>query len=428
LAARSNLLNLLKLEGQSVATSIRSGTLRRALTVVEISLAVVLLVAGVAYVRSYQALLAQDKGFDSSGVVAIDLTISPQAYSTAGARSQLRQQVVEALRARPGVLAASGASAPPDMGAAFSVHQIEIDGRGPVEESDLTIAELDVEPDYFSVLRVPVLSGRMFEPGDGPTDMIVSETFAAKYWPGQPAVGHSYRRDPRTPWRRVIGVVGHVRSPNDPPGGRSSRILQTYYLRQPPPPPRPSTAGSRGFSTGGSYGFVAVMARVDSRSRGGDLFQTIRAMDSSFILSLDFVDDEFAKNYENRLLATRVVGGFGILAFLVAAAGIYSLMTFLVAQRTREIGVRVALGATRRDIRRLLLGSSMKLTVAGAVAGVAGAWLTARWIESQLYGVRTLDPLAVASVSAGVLLVALVATWRPVRRATRVDATVLLRQ
>jgi predicted permease len=425
-AARRNLLDLLKLEGHAVAASIRSGSVRRVLTILEVALAVLLLVAGVAYVRSYQALLAQDKGFDSSGVVTINLTIPPQSYSSPAARSQLRHTVADLLRERPGVLAASAASPPPDMGQSFAVGQIEIDGRGPLDADDLTIAELDVEPEYFSVLRVPLLSGRMFEAGDGPTDMIVSETFATKYWPGQQAVGHSYRRDPLTPWRRVIGVVGHVRSSYDPPGDRSSRILQTYYLRQPPPPPV-STKGARPVWTGGSYGFVNVMARVDSRSRVADLYQTIRHMDSSFILSLDFVDDEYAKQYEDRLLATRVVGGFGILAFLVAAAGVYSVMTFLVAQRTRELGVRVALGATRRDIRRLVLGASMKLALAGAVVGIALTWFTGRWVESQLYSVKILDPLATAGVAAGVLIITACATWRPVRRATRVDPTVLLR-
>ena len=426
-ASRANLLDLLKLEGHVVAASARSSSVRRALTVAEVALAVMLLVAGVAYVRSYQTLLAQAKGFDSSGVVTIGLTIPPQAYPTAAEKHALRREALDRLRARPGVLTASAAAAPPSMGSSFHVTQIEINGRPPVDE-DTTIAELDVELDYFPVLRIPLVSGRMFEPGDLRTDMIVSDTFASRYWPGQQAVGRMYRRDPDTPWRRVIGVVSHVRSPYDPPGGRSTRTLQTYYLRQPPPPPRSATpTDARPMATGGSYGFLNLLARVDSRSRIGDLYSTLRAIDSRFILTIDVVDDVYARNYEDRLLATRVVGGFGLLAFLIAAAGIYGVMTFLVVHRTRELGVRVALGATRRDISRLVLGSSLKLAMAGALLGMGGAMLTARGVQAQLYGVRALDPLAVLGVAAAVVLVGLFATWRPVRRATRVDPTVLLR-
>lgn len=150
-------------------------------------------------------------------------------------------------------------------------------------------------------------------------------------------------------------------------------------------------------------------------------------MDARNILTLEFVDDQYARQFADRLLATRIISGFGLLAFLIAAAGIYGLMTFLVADRTREIGIRMALGAGKADIRALVIGSSARLVAAGAVAGIAAAIAASRWIQSQLYGVQALDPLSIGAVAAGVVVVALLATWRPAHRAANVDPTLLLR-
>jgi ABC-type antimicrobial peptide transport system permease subunit len=172
---------------------------------------------------------------------------------------------------------------------------------------------------------------------------------------------------------------------------------------------------------------LTITARVDSRDRTADLFQTVRSVDTRNILTLEFVDDLYALEHADRLLATRIISGFGLLAFLIATAGIYGLMTFLVAERTREIGIRMALGAGKADIRRLVIGSSAKLVGTGAVVGIAATIAASRWIQSQLYGVRALDPLAIGAVATGVVVVALLATWRPARQATKVDPTLLLR-
>jgi hypothetical protein len=264
----------------------------------------------------------------------------------------------------------------------------------------------------------------MFEPGDPATYAIVSETFAKRYWPGQDAVGHRFRRDPRTRWYDIVGIAGHVRSSYDPPGARSASVFQTYVPRQPPPPP---VAGAQPRSTGGSYGFLNLMVRVDSRSRAADLYQTVRAIDSRFILKLEFVDDEYARQFDDRLLAMRVITAFGILAFVIAVAGIYGVMAFLVAHRAQEIGIRIALGAGASHISRLVLGSSLRLVAAGAALGIGGAVAASRWSESQLFGVRATDPLTMALVTAGVVATAMLATWQPARQATRIDPKVLLK-
>jgi ABC-type antimicrobial peptide transport system permease subunit len=135
-----------------------------------------------------------------------------------------------------------------------------------------------------------------------------------------------------------------------------------------------------------------ITARVDSRGRAGDLYQTVRAVGQRKILKLEFVDDEYALHFADRLLATRVIGGFGLLSFLIAAAGIYGVMAFLVAHRAHEIGIRIALGADASRINRLVLGSSLRLVLAGAALGIGGAIAASRWAESQLLGVRAADP------------------------------------
>jgi ABC-type antimicrobial peptide transport system permease subunit len=188
-----------------------------------------------------------------------------------------------------------------------------------------------------------------------------------------------------------------------------------------------STASSPRGASGATYGFLTVTARVDSRSRASDLYQTVRSIDTRNILTVEFIDDQYARQFADRLLATRIMTGFGVLAVVVAAAGIYGVMAFLVADRAREIGIRMALGADSRRIRRLVLESAMWLVLLGAAIGIGGALVASRWAQSQLFGVRATDPVTIGLVTVAVVVTALFATWQPARQATRVDPKVLLR-
>ena len=143
------------------------------------------------------------------------------------------------------------------------------------------------------------------------------------------------------------------------------------------------------------------------------VFQTVRAVDQRNILKLEFVDDQYALKFADKLLATRVIGAFGLLAFVIAAAGIYGVMAFLVAHRAHEIGIRIALGADASRINRLVMGSSLRLVLLGAALGIGGAIAASRWAESQLFGVRAADPATLAVVTLGVVATALLATWHP---------------
>jgi ABC-type antimicrobial peptide transport system permease subunit len=285
-----------------------------------------------------------------------------------------------------------------------------------------------VDPDYFRVLGIPLVAGRMFEAGDPPTNVIITEALAKRLWPGMDAVGHRFREDPRFQWSHVIGVVKHVRTTYDDTSG-PDRYFQKYSLRQPPPPRAitSATPGARTGFAGPSYRFLTVTARVDSRSRAADLYQTVRGVDPRNILKVEFVDDEYARQFADRLLAARIITGFGGLAFVVAAAGIYGLMAFLVASRAREIGIRMALGADSQRIAQLVLGSSIRLVLLGAAVGVGGAIAASRWAQSQLFGVSATDPMTIALVTAGVVVTAVLATWQPARQAARIDPKLLLK-
>jgi ABC-type antimicrobial peptide transport system permease subunit len=152
-----------------------------------------------------------------------------------------------------------------------------------------------------------------------------------------------------------------------------------------------------------------------------------RAVDPRLHVTLEFVEDKYAAMFSDVQLATRVTNAFGALAFVVAVVGVYGVMAYLVAGRRREIGIRMALGADRRDVSRLVMASAVKLVVAGTVLGIAGALVLARWTSSQFYGVSPTDPLTYLGVAAAILVTAVIATWQPARQAARIDPALTLR-
>ena len=424
-AWRTPVAATLKLEGPSSTSSTGGTRVRSALTAAQIAAAVLLLAGSVLYVRSYLSLLQLEKGFDSSGVVSISFTIPPQLLGTTYERYVTAERILERVRAVPGVVAAFEGSPPPTTGdSPTQFEQLEVDER-PAVETDLLFPRLWVTPDYFKALRIPLRDGRMLQPDDPPNNVLITDRLAARLWPGESAVGHRFRGSPDFGWYHVVGIVGHVRVLEDGSSG-PSRYYQLYSARPVPKPPAAPPPPRRN-SAGPAFGFLTITARIDSPERMQDLYNAARSVDGRNILKVESVDDRYAAQFADRLLAARVVSGFGALAFVIAIAGLYSLMTFLVADRHREIGVRMALGAERRHIRRLVIGKSLRLVAAGAALGILGIFVSGRWVQSQLYGVSSGDPFTIAGVTTLVAVVAILATWSPARAATRVDPTILLR-
>jgi putative ABC transport system permease protein len=427
-ASRSRLLDLLKIEGVSTALSPGRTRLRHILTVAEVALAVLLITGGVLFARTYQALLAIDKGFDTTGVATIRAALPPQL--SRGERAEMARIMTERVAAVPGVIGATEGSAPPFAGAVYDVGvELAVDDRSP-DPLSLPLAVLSVDPAYFSVLRIPVRDGRFFRANEPPTSAIVTEEFARRFWPNTDPVGRRFRAENVSPVDdyEVVGVIRRPRREAEGTPFEGGEYLSMYVPRQPPPPPVPATEEElRSAATGGHYGYMSVIVRLESRARADATLQAARSVDPRFRVTLGFVDDEYAEAFSDTLLATRVIGGFGTVAFLVAIVGIYGLMAFLVASRQREIGIRMALGAGGRDISRLVLGSSLRLVLAGAVLGSIAALAAGRWIEARLFGVTPTDPATYGFVALVVIATAIAATWLPARRAARVDPVVSLR-
>jgi hypothetical protein len=321
--------------------------------------------------------------------------------------------------------------APPSVGFAMRSHP-EIDGRQ-LTPAEMTALIYNVEPGFFAVLGLPVRLGRTFEPGDPATSAVVSETMARRFWPDGNPVGRTFRISERYPLCTVVGVVGHVRNDRDTLTGPDESTF-TFYM---PPPqqraeelnrPADRSAPPPVNVPGGSmYSLVTFLVRLDDRAQLGSVLDAVRSVDSRFQLEAEFLDDAYASRHAETLMATSIVTAFAGFAFLVAMAGIYGVMAFLVAGRTREIGIRMALGARRADIGRMVLGSSTKLVVAGAVLGAGAALVASRWIESQLFGVSPTDPMTYVGVCSAIVVTALLATWLPARQASRVDPAITLR-
>lgn len=421
-ASRTKTADLLKTEGFVSAGSRLGARLRGALTVAQVAIAVWLLTAGSLFILSYLALLRNDRGFDTTGVAHLEVTIPPQFYPSLAEKRTLARELVERIRPLPGVLGAVDASAPPSTGMRSRFDGIEIDSHAPMDEA-FTVSQFDVPVDYFSLLRIPLTAGRYFEQAEPPTNVIINEVLATRFWPAQDALGHRFRLRGYRDWYYVIGVARHVTTTADATPG-ATPALQLYRPRQPEPKP---PVGKGSMFSAASYGLVSLSVKVDSPDRLGDVVQIVRQSAGRFKVTVELVDEMYARNFEDVLLTTRILGSFGILAFAVAAAGVYGVMMLLVTQRKREIGIRLALGATRPTIQRMVLGSSVRLVTAGAVLGVSAAIAASKWIESQLYGTSAINPLVMIAVVSCVVITALVATLHPARVAARVDPSVLLR-
>jgi predicted permease len=434
-ASRANLLGQLKAEDRTAAASRGSALVRRGLTVAEIAIAVVLVVGAVMYTRSYVAMLGAGKGFDSSNLVQASFAIPVEYYNSPAEYREFADTVLARVRTLPGVIAAVDMAAPPDRGnSPFGGVRMEVDGR-PIGEQTFTIGDSPVPAGYLAVVGLPLREGRWFDERDPAASAVVTESFARRFWPGGSAVGRTFRRvvsgGRESPVLQVIGVIAEFRSGRPDRTAASSADPSYYYytLRQPPPAPVAPKPGAppRPPSSGGSWRFLNVSVRLDAPDRAPAVLEAARSVDRRLRVTLESVDEKYAAMFADVLLATRVTGAFGALAFLVAVVGVYGVMAYLVAGRRREIGIRMALGAERRDVRRLVMTSAVRLGVVGSALGIAGALLVARWTSSQFYGVSATDPITHVTVAAGVLITAIVATWQPARQAARVDPAVTLR-
>jgi putative ABC transport system permease protein len=395
----------------------RGGRRARALLIAgDLAVALVLLAGAGLMLKSVGRLVRVDPGFDAKGVLTLQYSLIGAAYAEDAAVVAFTDRVLERIRALPGVEAAAVTSQIP-MGGNGDTWGFHIEGRVPANTAQSpSVERYSVTPDYLSAMRVPLERGRFFTDADRATAqpvIVVSRSTAAALWPGEDPIGHRVRTGEasRGPWRTVIGIAGDVRHTSlDAPA-----TLQMYL-------PQAQVTDS--------FLVVTIRSAESAPERlVGPVRAIIRELDPAVpIYDVATLEDLVGRSVAQRRFVLHLLVGFAAVALLLAAVGVYGVISYTVAQRTRELGIRLALGAGARDIVRLVFGAGLKAVTAGIAAGAVAALVLVRFMDTLLFDVEPTDPVAL-SLSALLLgVVALAAHWMPLRRALRIDPTIALRQ
>jgi putative ABC transport system permease protein len=419
-ASRPDLTAGLK-EGAKGSAS-RGQRFRGALVVVEVALSLVLMIAAGLLLRSFERLMEVDAGFDPRGVLMARIWLpvpnNPELnpYRTPAKRDAFVREVLRRAQALPGVRhAAVGAgNAVPMLGPHFS-GQLTLEERADSDSSQPTAQFSAVSPDYFRALGTPLVRGRFFADSDGLDAQrvaLVDEAAARRFWPDQDPLGRRFKpggRNSQAPWLTVVGVVGNVK---------------TEGFDQPDQPHLYTSV----FQNAGFAMAVYLKADGDPKALTQALRREVQSVDPNLpVFGERTMEEVVSASLAQRRFALQVVGAFGLLALLLAGVGIYGVVAYSVSRRTREIGIRLALGASRGAILRWVFGQGMRLTLLGLGVGLVGALLLTRLLRGLLFGVGTTDPLTYAGLATLLGLVALLACYVPARRATKVDPMVALR-
>jgi putative ABC transport system permease protein len=411
-ASRPDLHEELK-EGTRGAGRARHGGLRGALVVSEVSLAVVLLAGAMLMVRSFLALQDARPGFDYASTLTTRVRLAGERYADVGARVRFVEHVTRDLAGRAEVEVAAATHYAPLSGST-SNSTFDVEGRASVPGEEPAAITRPVTTDYFAALRLPV-RGRTFtalETADTASRaLIVNETLAARIWPGEDAIGKRIRfGGDEDAWLTVVGVAPDVRQRRI--DGRPENQVYFPYAAWP----------SRGVT-------LLVRARSGDPTRlTTAVMEAVRAADPT-LAPYETMSFErlVALSFWQRGLYGWMFGAFAVIALVLACIGVYGVMSYGVAQRTHEIGVRMALGAQVRDVVRLVLGQGMRIALVGVAVGLLAAAGVTRALGGFLYGVSAVDPLTFVTIPLVLVGVALLAIWVPARRAARVAPTVSLR-
>ena len=400
---------------------------RRTLVIAEIALAVMLVIGAGLLVRTVYNLATVDAGFDRSRLVTFSMTLPPANYPRPTARVQLFQRLLDNLRAVPGVQAASAMSGlPPNR--PLNANDTDIDNYtapkgGPYENVDYY---QNVMSDYFETMGIPIVQGRSFQNTDGGQSgliAIVNETMAKTFWPDQSPIGRRVRICcGQNPWFTIVGVAKDVKQ-----GGVDQKTGTEFYFfvdqtaSVQPPGPGLNLAG---------FGTMNLVLRttLPPASLSSTIERIVRDADRTVpIVRLRDMDGVFAESIRRPRLLAQLLGLFAGLALLLAVIGVYAMLAHMVAERRREIGIRLALGAERTGVLADVMRQGLALTGVGVAAGLAAALALSRVLASLLFGISPTDTTTIAVVVATMTLVTVAACWLPAWRASRLDPIVILR-
>ncbi|GMV20152.1 MAG: hypothetical protein AMXMBFR57_01010 [Acidimicrobiia bacterium] len=392
---------------------------RNVMVVAEVALALVLLTGAALMARSVYSLINVDRGFDTDGLVTLTVGLPGAGYQDPGVRDDWSSRVLAEARQAPGISAVTIGGIPPrPSGQNFG--RLEFAHLSGEAFGPMALPVYRVWPDYFETIRLRLVAGRAFSATEASDSIIVSESFARRFWPNQPAVGGQFRFTGTSSWSTVVGVARDVRQHqlDDEEGAfEVFRPLQS----------QPGGARRRGDSIIEEHRTIVARAEHEAAALE-QLRQVIRRIDPTVVLwTSGTVEGAFANAIAQPRLILNVLASLGALGVILATAGLYGVLSYLVATRTREFGLRMALGARPSAVFNLILRYGMALTLVGVIAGVLAALALVQVMQSLLYEVDSTDPLALGGVAVALGLVAAVAAWSPARKAMRVDPATLLR-
>jgi putative ABC transport system permease protein len=415
-AARGSLTPSLKEGGRATVAPGRQ-RVRDLLVVSEVALALVLLVGAGLLLQSLHRVQSIRPGFEPARLVTFNLTPPMAGYGDIAKRTRFFQGVIERVSALPGVDAAGATSdLPYGMGNVF--HDFVVEGRPPLEPgTEPDIYSRSVSPEYFRAIGIPLRRGRLLSADDRADTTkvaLVNEAAAREYFPGEDPLGRrfAWARSPERVWIEIVGVVGDVRALQ-----LENEEVPAVYT--------PMTQESRAWKT---WMNVAVRTSLSPEALGTAVRREVASVDADIpVTRVRAMEVLIAESFAPRRFNLLLLGGFAVLALLLAAVGLHGVISYAVAQRTHEVGVRLALGATRGHILRLVVGHGLVLVLGGVALGAVGALALSRFVAGMLFGVRPTDPSTFVAVAVLLIAVAIVACYRPARRAAGVDPIVALR-
>src|ERR1043165_2854023 len=410
--SKLNLSETLK-EGARNVSGGRHEKLRKLLVISELALSLVLLISAGLLIRSFMSVEQVNPGFDSHNVLGMRLPVAGTSFQ--GERREIfYRALLDRVRSLPGVKSAAIADNLPLSGG-IGWGGISIDGYQPSAGQEMIQADVRVAGvGYFETMAVPLIKGRFFDEHDTKDSahvIVIDDHMARNYWPNTNPIGGRIRfgRDEKNPWMTIVGVVGSVKQYD-----LENEARVTFYL--------PASQG-----LGGTM-YLVARTNVAPASVAANIASQVRSMDPNIpIFDVKTMDERLSESLARRRFAMLALGVFGGFALLLAIVGIYGVISYSVAQRTNELGIRIALGASQVDVLRLVLAGGFKLALIGTALGVVLSFVVTRFLSSLLFGVRATDLFTFSALSALLVVVSLLACYLPARRAAKVDPLVALR-
>ncbi len=410
--ARTDVQTFLKDGGRSSGEGARWNRLRSGFVIAQVALSMVLLVSAGLLIRSFDKLLRVNVGFKPEQLLSLEYRLPRSKYKEVPAQAAFHRQVMDRIREVPGVQSVALVRGLPFSGNGATTAITLPDREPPVKGHEPQVMFNSATPNYFETMGIPFLKGRLFDDHDQPNTppvVIINQTMARKFWPNDDPLGKQVKTVTDGTVAKVIGVVGDAKH---------------YWLEE---EQQPQMYGSY-WQQPGYFATVVMKTTVEPLSLGEQVRHALWKVDADQPMwKMRTVEFLVTRSVADRKFLLALMGLFASLALILTIIGLYGVISYVVKQRTQEIGIRLALGAQVRDIMQMVLKQGMFLVLTGVALGLASAWLSTRLIARLLYQVSATDPVTFVVIAAFLIVVALLACYIPARRATRVDPLVALR-